>query len=150
MLAQYPNKIDAFCRQTGEDYITAEFDLKRLRIARKNSRNFQQRRPGLYKEITKPITGSKAEPETATAKKIKLEKTRITMTVLAKRVSQISIGPAYPARLAAARLRRACGGPILAAPPVRAIQTSILLESKNRRDQITLDYEGKSVYKERN
>ena len=54
MLAQYPNKIDASCRQTGEGYITAEFDLKRLRIARKNSRNFQQRRPGLYKEITKP------------------------------------------------------------------------------------------------
>jgi len=46
------------------------------------------------------------------------------MTVLTKRVSQISIGPACPARLAAARLRRACDGPILAPPPVRAIQTS--------------------------
>jgi len=34
-------------------FITAEFDLKRLRIARKNSRNFQQRRPELYKEIIK-------------------------------------------------------------------------------------------------
>ena len=54
MLAQYPNTIDAVCRQTGESYITAEFDLKRLRIARKNSRNFQQRRPELYKAITKP------------------------------------------------------------------------------------------------
>ena len=54
MLAQYPNKIDAICRQTGEGYITAEFDLKRLRLARKNSRNFQQRRPELYKEITMP------------------------------------------------------------------------------------------------
>jgi predicted amidohydrolase len=53
MLAQYPNTIDAICRQTGEDYITAEFDLKRLRLARKNSRNFQQRRPELYKEITR-------------------------------------------------------------------------------------------------
>jgi len=46
------------------------------------------------------------------------------MTVIVKRVSQISIGPACPARLAAARLRRACGEPILAAPPVRAIQAS--------------------------
>ena len=53
MLAQYPSTIDALCRQTGEHYITAEFDLKRLRIARKNSRNFQQRRPELYKEITR-------------------------------------------------------------------------------------------------
>jgi predicted amidohydrolase len=54
MLAQYPNKIDAICRQKGEGYITAEFDLKRLRLARKNSRNFQQRRPELYEEVTKP------------------------------------------------------------------------------------------------
>jgi len=53
MLAQYPNRIDAVCRKTGEDYITTEFNLKRLRIARKNSRNFQQRRPELYKEITR-------------------------------------------------------------------------------------------------
>ena len=53
MLGQYPNRINAICRQTGEKYITAEFDLKRLRIARKNSRNFQQRRPELYKEITR-------------------------------------------------------------------------------------------------
>jgi predicted amidohydrolase len=54
MLAQYPHKIDAVCRNTGEYYITSEFDLKRLRIARQNSRNFQQRRPELYKAITKP------------------------------------------------------------------------------------------------
>lgn len=52
MLAQYPNRIDAISRQPGEDYITAEFDLKRLRLARKNSRNFQQRRPDLYGEIS--------------------------------------------------------------------------------------------------
>ena len=51
-------------------------------------------------------TGSKTEPETAPARK-----TRIAMTVLANRESRISIGPACPARLAAARLRRACGGP---------------------------------------
>ncbi|MFC1793498.1 hypothetical protein ACFL3Q_07925 [Planctomycetota bacterium] len=70
--------------------------------------------------------------------------------MLEKRVSQISIGPACPARLAAARLRRACCGPILAAPPVRAIQTWIPLESKDGRRQIVLNYKGKMVYKERN
>jgi hypothetical protein len=70
--------------------------------------------------------------------------------VLAKRVSQISIGPACPARLAAARLRRACWVPILATPPVRAIQSWFPLESKDGRHQIILDYEGNLVYKERN
>ena len=38
------------------------------------------------------------------------------------------IGPGCPARLAAARLRRAFVRPILAAPPVRATQPSILLQ----------------------
>ena len=52
MLAQYPNTINAICQQPGEGYITTEFDLKKLRNARQNSRNFQQRRPELYKEIT--------------------------------------------------------------------------------------------------
>jgi len=70
--------------------------------------------------------------------------------VFAKRVNQISIGPACPARHAAAMLRRACCGPILAPPPVRAIQTWIPLESKDGRRKIILDYEGNSVYKERN
>jgi hypothetical protein len=37
------------------------------------------------------------------------------------------IEPGCPSRLAAARLRRAFVRPILAAPPVRAIQPSILL-----------------------
>jgi len=46
------------------------------------------------------------------------------MTILVKRVSQNSIEPVCPARLAAAKLRRACWRPILAPPPVRAIQTS--------------------------
>ena len=46
------------------------------------------------------------------------------MILFKKRQSRINIGPVCPARLAAARLRRALYGPILAAPPVRAIQTS--------------------------
>ena len=54
MIAQYPNRIDALCGKTGEGYVTGLIDLKRLRHARKNSRNFQQRRPELYQEIVKP------------------------------------------------------------------------------------------------
>ncbi len=53
MIAQYPNRIQAVCRKKGEGYVTATIDLKRLRHARKNSRNFQQRRPDLYNEIIK-------------------------------------------------------------------------------------------------
>jgi len=52
--------------------------------------------------------------------------------VVTKEVNRISVEPACPARLAAARLRRALGGPILAAPPLRAKQTSILLERKTK------------------
>ena len=70
--------------------------------------------------------------------------------MLTKKGSQISIGPACPARLAAARLRRAFVLPILAAPPVRATQTLITMESKDRKCQIVLNYEGKMVYKKRN
>jgi len=70
--------------------------------------------------------------------------------VLRKRVSQINAVPVYPARRAAARLRRALDGPILAAPPVREIQTSILLESKRENHRIVLNGEENSVYKERN
>ena len=69
------------------------------------------------------------------------------MTILVKRVIQNSIEPVCPARLSAARLRRACWGPILAPPPVRAIQTSIPLESKHRKPQIVLYCEENLVYK---
>ena len=47
-------------------------------------------------------------------------------------------------------LRRAFVGPILAAPPVRASQVWSLPPSEDRRGQIILNYEGKSVCKERN
>jgi hypothetical protein len=46
------------------------------------------------------------------------------MILFKKRLSRINIEPVCPARLAAARLRRALYVPILAAPPVRAMQTS--------------------------
>lgn len=36
-----------------------------------------------------------------------------------------TLRPAWPARPAAARLRRACVGPILARPPIRATQACI-------------------------
>ena len=72
------------------------------------------------------------------------------MTVLIRKVSEIHIRPACPARLAAAMLRRAFVVPILAAPPVRAIQASPLPKSKAGRERIVLNYEAKSVYKEKN
>jgi len=53
MIAQYPSRIDAMCRKSGEGYITGLIDLKRLIHARKHSRNFQQRRPELYHELVK-------------------------------------------------------------------------------------------------
>jgi len=72
------------------------------------------------------------------------------MKVLARKLSEIRVRPACPARLAAAMLRRAFTGPILAAPPVRAIQASPLPQSKAGKGRIILNYETKLVYKEKN
>ena len=72
------------------------------------------------------------------------------MILFKKRQSRINIEPVCPARLAAARLRRALYGPILAAPPVRAIQTSFLLESGHKRLRILVDKDWNLVYKEGN
>ena len=72
------------------------------------------------------------------------------MTVKPVKISKIRVRPTCPARLAAAMLRRAFARPILAAPPVRAIQASHLLQSKVERERIVLNYEAKLVYKEKN
>ena len=85
-----------------------------------------------------------------TARQTSHEKTKITMTVPAKRILQTDVEPACPARHAAARLRRASVRPILAAPPVRPIQASFLPKSKGRTDTFALDCGGESLYKERN
>jgi hypothetical protein len=71
----------------------------------------------------------------------------IAMTELSKRVSQISIESPFPARVAVVRLPRACWGPILTQLLVRAIQTSIPLESKDGKRQIILNCEGNTAYK---
>ncbi len=60
--------------------------------------------------------------------------------------------PVWPARPAAAKLRRATGGPILARPPVRAIQPSVLLyggPGDLGRWEWTCMAEGKRVQKDR-
>jgi len=72
------------------------------------------------------------------------------MKVLARKLSEIRVRPACPARLAAAMLRRAFAVPILAAPPVRAIQASPLPQSKVGRGRIILNYEANLVYKKKN
>jgi predicted amidohydrolase len=53
MIAQWPANILAFCPEKKEDYITATINLRRIRQARAASRNFQQRRPELYGELSK-------------------------------------------------------------------------------------------------
>ena len=72
------------------------------------------------------------------------------MTVKPRKISEIRIRPACPTRLAAAMLRRAFVVPILAAPPVGAIQASLLPLSDAGRERIILNYEAKSLYKEKN
>jgi beta-ureidopropionase len=48
------------CPDKTEAYITATIDLKRIRQRRASSRNFQQRRPDLYQELSRPLSDSQA------------------------------------------------------------------------------------------
>jgi predicted amidohydrolase len=54
MIAQWPASILAECPDPQEDYVTATLDLGRLRAARAQSRNAQQRRPEIYGDLVKP------------------------------------------------------------------------------------------------
>jgi predicted amidohydrolase len=56
-IADWPRTIAAACPDTGEQCITATLNLERLRHARKNSRNAQQRRPDIYQEILMEVPG---------------------------------------------------------------------------------------------
>jgi predicted amidohydrolase len=58
MIADWPTRILARCPDRQEAYITATINLNALRKARKFSRNFQQRRPELYREIVEPCPAS--------------------------------------------------------------------------------------------
>ena len=51
-----PQQILARCSERGEAFITANVNMGRVREMRRNSRNFQQRRPELYNVLTQPIT----------------------------------------------------------------------------------------------
>ena len=71
------------------------------------------------------------------------------MILFKKRQSRINIEPVCPARLAAARLRRALYGPILAAPPVRTIQTSFSQKYNIHNTQLErnlLEFEAEKEY----
>jgi predicted amidohydrolase len=59
MIADYPKEIKASCPKPGENYISAILDLKRLRYEREHSRNTQQRRPDIYREILMDVPGNK-------------------------------------------------------------------------------------------
>ena len=50
-----PATILARCPDKQESYITGTINLKRIRQIRERSRNFQQRRPDLYKLLTDPV-----------------------------------------------------------------------------------------------
>ncbi len=55
MIGQWPAQILAACTEPKAGYITATIDLERVREARRNSRNLQQRRPDVYREIVRPV-----------------------------------------------------------------------------------------------
>ena len=55
MIGGWPAQIMERCPDKTEGYITATINLKQIRGARTNSRNFQQRRPELYQELVTPI-----------------------------------------------------------------------------------------------
>ncbi len=59
MIADYPQEIKVHCPGSGEYYISAILNLKRLRYAREHDRNAQQRRPDIYGEILMDIPGKK-------------------------------------------------------------------------------------------
>ena len=56
------------------------------------------------------------------------------------------VRPAWPARPAAARLRRACVGPILARPPIRATQACARPESGDSTITNSLAWRQQKVY----
>ncbi len=52
MIADWPARILSRSPDKTESYITATINLKKIRQIRSTSRNFQQRRPDLYGELT--------------------------------------------------------------------------------------------------
>ncbi|MBC8354061.1 MAG: carbon-nitrogen hydrolase family protein [Planctomycetes bacterium] len=57
MIGDWPARIIERCPDKTESYITATINLKRIRAARANSRNFQQRRPDLYGDLSTSTNG---------------------------------------------------------------------------------------------
>ena len=55
MIADWPARILKRCPEKQEAYISGTLDLKKIRQQRITSRNFQQRRPSLYGQLTLPI-----------------------------------------------------------------------------------------------
>ena len=55
MIADWPARILERCPEKQEAYISGTLDLKKIRQQRITSRNFQQRRPDLYGQLTLPI-----------------------------------------------------------------------------------------------
>ncbi len=58
MIGDWPARILERCPDQTEAYISGTINLKRIRNARSNSRNFQQRRPDLYGELVDELVDS--------------------------------------------------------------------------------------------
>ena len=64
MIADNATEIVQRCPDKTEAYISATLDLKRIRHRRASSRNFQQRRPDLYDQLSMPIANSQSVLDT--------------------------------------------------------------------------------------
>ncbi len=62
MIGDWPTRIVARSPDKTESYISGTINLARIREARKNSRNFRQRRPELYGELVAPIDHHSTQP----------------------------------------------------------------------------------------
>jgi len=68
MIGDVPARILARCPDGKVSYVTADVDLSKVRHARRFSRNFQQRRPELYSQLTKT-----QPPDDATATQMRTQ-----------------------------------------------------------------------------
>ena len=63
MIANWPSQILARAPDRQEAYLTATLNLEATRKARRNSRNFRQRRPELYGELVRPLQETRGGEE---------------------------------------------------------------------------------------
>jgi predicted amidohydrolase len=55
MIAEYPTHIKARCNEVKEDYVVADLNMYNVRVSRKHSRTYHQRKPEVYGPIAKSV-----------------------------------------------------------------------------------------------